>query len=582
MESKLTYLFRTLKLLTLEFGAMTSIHGVGYITSSQRTLFEKLLWVLVFGLSLTGCSWLIRDAYRRWDQNPVIISFDEKTKPIWSFPYPAVTICPETKFQMAIMNYTEEFLKFERDPSGYKPDLECRESFFSALHICNQNQLIKIANLLRHYNGSVETNCQQTSRKKKNISLPKESIFESVTLQNVQVNYSEYFKEMLTEDGICYTFNFAGDLFREGVFPEVATPNDALSKDMIWSPEKGYREITPPDGGPLRAPGTGLNNGLSVDLQLEVSNFDYLCKGPIQGFKVQVNTPTEYPVMSKRFIRVPLDEEVVALIKPQFVGTSWKLHDYEPARRNCYFEHERPLRYFRIYSQDNCELECLSNYTLSLCGCVKFSMPRIGAKTRVCNASSLPCAVNAEKTISTALNASEGRTAFSDTVFQTRCNCLPGCTVLKYDAILTQGRLLWRPYQLAAGGSNSSKNIHKVRFSLYFKDSQYISITRNEMYGLTDFVANCGGLLGLFMGVSLLSLVELIYFCTLRPYVLCHYRDEKGQIKGFQRNRKRVTRQKVIMVETLDAGIRRRRIVAVRHQIGFRRRLRKMKKQSKV
>lgn len=39
---------------------------------------------------------------------------------------------------------------------------------------------------------------------------------------------------------------------------------------------------------------------------------------------------------------------------------------------------------------------------------------------------------------------------------------------------------------------------------------------RSELYGTTDFVANCGGLLGLFMGVSLLSVVEAIYYCTLR------------------------------------------------------------------
>ncbi|KAL1401557.1 hypothetical protein pipiens_006516 [Culex pipiens pipiens] len=568
MKTKLTDLFRTLKLLTLEFGAMTSIHGVGYITSSQRTLFEKLLWVLVFGLSLTGCSWLIRDAYRRWDQNPVIISFDEKTKPIWSFPYPAVTICPETKFQMAIMNYTEEFLKFERDPDGYVPDEKRRESFFSALHICNQHQLSKTISQLRRYNHTVERNCLETLRW---MSLSISSMFETFTIQNSQVYYWEYFKEILTEDGICYTFNFAWDLFRPGVHPGVQ-----VSDRMMWSPEKGYLEDTFSVVEPLRAPGTGMSNGLTVDLVLDVRNFDYLCKGPIQGFKVQIHTPTEYPLMSKRFIRVPLDQEVTALVKPQFVGTSWKLKDYEPSRRNCYFEHERPLRYFRIYSQDNCELECLSNFTLARCGCVRFSMPRIVSETKICNASSLPCVVDAERTLSTALNSTIKRTAFT---FQTRCSCLPGCTVLRYDVMLTQGPLLWRPYRRAAGRNGSYRDVHKVRFSLYFKDSQYISITRNEMYGLTDFVANCGGLLGLFMGVSLLSLVELLYFCTLRPYVLCHYRDEMGQIETSRRNRKRMAlnRRKVIMVETLDAVIRRRRMVEMGRLIGFRRRLRKIK-----
>lgn len=32
------------------------------------------------------------------------------------------------------------------------------------------------------------------------------------------------------------------------------------------------------------------------------------------------------------------------------------------------------------------------------------------------------------------------------------------------------------------------------------------------------FLANTGGLLGLFMGFSVLSLIEIFYFITMRPY----------------------------------------------------------------
>lgn len=55
-----------------------------------------------------------------------------------------------------------------------------------------------------------------------------------------------------------------------------------------------------------------------------------------------------------------------------------------------------------------------------------------------------------------------------------------------------------------------------ARLSIFFKENQFITSKRSELYGQTDFLANCGGLLGLFMGVSLLSIVEIIYFCTLR------------------------------------------------------------------
>lgn len=55
-----------------------------------------------------------------------------------------------------------------------------------------------------------------------------------------------------------------------------------------------------------------------------------------------------------------------------------------------------------------------------------------------------------------------------------------------------------------------------ARLAIFFKENQFITSKRSELYGRTDFVANCGGLLGLFMGVSLLSIVEIIYHITLR------------------------------------------------------------------
>jgi acid-sensing ion channel, other len=51
---------------------------------------------------------------------------------------------------------------------------------------------------------------------------------------------------------------------------------------------------------------------------------------------------------------------------------------------------------------------------------------------------------------------------------------------------------------------------------LYFSEELFTSLRRSELYGGTDFLANCGGILGLFMGFSFLSLLEVIYFFTIR------------------------------------------------------------------
>lgn len=58
--------------------------------------------------------------------------------------------------------------------------------------------------------------------------------------------------------------------------------------------------------------------------------------------------------------------------------------------------------------------------------------------------------------------------------------------------------------------------------SIFFKEDQFITSKRSELYGTVDFYANCGGILGLFTGASVLSIVEIIYFWTLR--LGCTYR----------------------------------------------------------
>lgn len=43
-----------------------------------------------------------------------------------------------------------------------------------------------------------------------------------------------------------------------------------------------------------------------------------------------------------------------------------------------------------------------------------------------------------------------------------------------------------------------------------------MALRRTEMYPVTHLIATAGGLLGLFLGISLLSLIEIIAFCVIR------------------------------------------------------------------
>lgn len=86
-----------------------------------------------------------------------------------------------------------------------------------------------------------------------------------------------------------------------------------------------------------------------------------------------------------------------------------------------------------------------------------------------------------------------------------------------------------------------------------FKEQTFISINRLETNTMANFISSCGGLLGLFMGISILSIVELIYFCTLR--LCCQWRDQR-RIRSVERTW--ATRRRFMNVGGPRRNLRRR------------------------
>ncbi|KAJ8937724.1 hypothetical protein NQ314_011744 [Rhamnusium bicolor] len=98
---------------------------------------------------------------------------------------------------------------------------------------------------------------------------------------------------------------------------------------------------------------------------------------------------------------------------------------------------------------------------------------------------------------------------------QDQCDCPPICTSMYYIVENSQARWDWKKQYDSENGTK-----HMSYFQIFFKNSQFITMDRNELFGATDFLANFGGLLGLFIGFSLLSLIELFYYLTLR--IICN------------------------------------------------------------
>lgn len=106
--------------------------------------------------------------------------------------------------------------------------------------------------------------------------------------------------------------------------------------------------------------------------------------------------------------------------------------------------------------------------------------------------------------------------------FRNECNCLPACTSIDYHGEIDRVKFKWQPFIDDDGTKSFSK------LTVVFRDHQVDTVKRIEMQTFTDFLAICGGLLGLFLGVSVLSVIEFIYFFTLRLY--CTHRSRSPNV----------------------------------------------------
>ncbi|XP_034487599.1 pickpocket protein 28 [Drosophila innubila] len=502
----------------------TSIHGVQYLGENNRPIKERIFWLSVFVVSIYCCTKLIHSAYTKWDATPVIVSFAERSTPVWNIPFPAVTICSETKRVLkgsGKNSYAHLYNQFTADMHAsriFKPqNISAREmeEFRTLLHVCNTQIVEQDMPLIP---GEDVDYFDVLDR----MLPPFERYFFYCRWLSRFNECDKYFRKILTEEGICYTFNGLRptEIYREDTYQYQHSSVENFTHSS-WSLETGYDATSDVETYPARVLSAGARSGIFMTLQSFKQEVDYACRGPVQGFKVILHAPDDVPQVSKQFVRIPMGREVLIAVKPNMITTSAGIAEYHPQRRQCFLSNERLLRFFKVYSESNCQLECLANFTLTKCGCVKFSMPR-SLDMPVCGEEKIYCYDRAERellvrefqrvrSLNVAGEAPKGA--------ESACNCMPACTSLIYNTEISQANFDLDEMLAAEGDTEFMREYpgsQMSRLSIYFKQSQFITSKRSELYGVTDFLANCGGIFGLFMGFSILSMVEVIYHFTLR------------------------------------------------------------------
>jgi amiloride-sensitive sodium channel len=189
--------------------------------------------------------------------------------------------------------------------------------------------------------------------------------------------------------------------------------------EEIWSLDSGY---TSEDENkiPYRS---SLGKLFHFHLGLNVTDTDSLCIFLKNSYKFYFHMPNEIPTIFHESDFINFETRLTLQVTATVTKTDKMLKKYSPEKRRCYFENERELYFFKSYTKNHCNFECLANFTLRRCDCVPFHFPR-SESTRICDLHQTRCYKNAfyswpkfdEMSNSTALP----------------CNCLPTCSNIEY------------------------------------------------------------------------------------------------------------------------------------------------------
>lgn len=119
------------------------------------------------------------------------------------------------------------------------------------------------------------------------------------------------------------------------------------------------------------------------------------------------------------------------LITPSVMISDDSLRTFHPFDRSCYFEDEMSLKFFKIYTKHNCEIECFSNYVLKTCNCVTFDIIR--------DPHSKVCGVTDEDIFC----SFDLLSSFRNHVLEENvsCVCLPTCDSITYNFEIRETKL---------------------------------------------------------------------------------------------------------------------------------------------
>jgi hypothetical protein len=448
----------------------STAHGIGHIFKREN-IFLKFMWLICFLVSAGLCGYFLEISITEYLQHETVTH----TEIVTELPavFPSVSICNENIF--ANNQYAAKLLNDLFVQSGII-------SNGSSLTQTYPNGIYRDYSFLRYFAGLNAINPSKPSSEKKKLGLTLDQMMISCMYNLVKCSVDDFEWFMDPIYGNCYTFN------------------GGRNSSGLYVPDK-------------TATRPGKLNGLTLELYVpQVVDFNFLSF--TAGVHVNIHNKSILPIFfdgidaSVGFqTNFAISKEFISKLPTPFSECTDDLSLYNAT----YLQAIRSLNV--SYRQEDCFTLCYQASVVAKCKCYNPTMPFWRNDTGPC-LSYWQANCDIEQFIDF-FSQDVGSVCGKDCPLE--CDMLKysiSTSFMAYPSVAYANFLSNNPnfrsiYSNATNASYEDIRNNVLSLNIYYDTLSYMQISEKEKLSTVELVSNLGGTLGLFLGISFLSFVEL-------------------------------------------------------------------------
>lgn len=487
----------------IEVFSASSIHGIPNIIRTKR-LKIKIIWALFFLSSFSLCSYLVIQSIFDYLQFEVIT----KIRKIKDFPnkFPQIIICNSNIFAT---NYSADYLNSIFNDSIY--DLQ-NSALLNKKFGLDLNSLNLKIDFMKYLAQSYAFSYNLTTDEKRKLGHKIENFILSCKFAGDPCNLENFEWHYQFYNGNCYSFNSGRNIQGNKIdlrFSNKAGLYDGLQLEIF-------------SGLPEYLGTFGINSGLIIYVQDQKNSFI-----PFKPYGLSISTGTE--------TNVQLNKVVTKQLKTPYSDCELEVLNTDSSNSFLYQEF---LKQGIPYTQFDCIELCYQYFTIKNCDCYDGSIPKLEL-FNVTQCLTLEQCICLYDEYAKFLRFNRDQ-----------CNdlCPLECESLRFDFVTTSFSypiksyseiLLKNPTIQSMLHASSFKLNHEelkkniLKLNIYYDSLDYVAITESPSLNLVTLLSNIGGTLGLFLGISVLSFIEILEVFLEVAFVLYEKLQKMSFISKF-------------------------------------------------